>query len=185
MRIGIDIDDVITNTSETMEEYIAKYKNNKKIKEHMVEIMKGNPSDPDVVKFCLENYLKVFQKVKVKENAREVIQKLLDRGNEIYLITARGENLNFFKGSEKVTIDFLEENKIKYNKIIFNSTDKAQLCKDNCIDIMIDDSITHCEDIRNIGIRSILFTTNVNKNIYTTVERVDSWIELEEKINIH
>ncbi|MCI8482361.1 MAG: hypothetical protein HFJ27_04765 [Clostridia bacterium] len=141
MKIGIDIDDVITNTSETIEEYVMKNNNSQKLQEHMKEIMKGNPSDPEVIEFCMETYLKVFQKVKLKDNAKEVIQRLLDKENEIYLITARGENLEFFKGSEKVTKEFLEDNNIKYTKIFFNAIDKAPLCIDNQIDVMIDDSI--------------------------------------------
>lgn len=183
MRIGIDIDDVITNTSETMVDYITKYKNSKKIKEHIIEIMKGNPSDPDVVKFCTENYVKIFREVTLKENAKEVMKRLIEKGIEIYLITARGENLEFFRGSEKITLDFLRENMIQYHKIIFNSINKAQLCKDNEIDLMIDDSVAHCEDVRSIGIKSMVFTTEINKNIFTTVERVENWLELEAKIN--
>lgn len=54
MKIGIDIDDVITNTSETIEEYVEKSNNSKKLREHMKEIMKGNPSDPEVIEFCME-----------------------------------------------------------------------------------------------------------------------------------
>lgn len=183
MRIGIDIDDVITNTSEKIEEFVMKYKNSEKLKKHMTEIMKGNPSEPEVVEFCIENYLKVFKKVKIKENASKSIQNLLDNGNEIYLITARGENLKFFKGSEKVTLDFLKENNVKYNKIIFNAVNKAQLCIDNKVDLMIDDSVTHCEDVKNVGIRSIVFTSKVNKNIDTSIDRVNDWLELEKKIN--
>lgn len=183
MKIGIDIDDVITNTSEKIEEYIVKDHNSQKLQEHMKEIMKGNPSDPEVISFCMRIYLKVFQKVKPKDNASKVIQNLLDKGNEIYLITARGENLEFFKGSEKVTKKFLEDNNIKYTKIIFNAINKAQLCVDNKIDLMIDDSIEHCEDVQNVGIKSILFTSNVNKNTATSVERVSNWLELENKLN--
>ena len=48
---------------------------------------------------------------------------------------------------------------------------------------MIDDSIEHCEDVKNVGIKSIVFTSNVNKNTSTTVERVDNWLELENKLN--
>lgn len=183
MKIGIDIDDVITNTSEKIQEYVAKDRNSQKLQEHMKEIMKGNPSEPEVISFCMENYLRVFQKVKPKDNASKVIQNLLDKGNEIYLITARGENLEFFRGSEKVTKKFLEYNNIKYTKIIFNAVNKAQLCIDNQIDIMIDDSIEHCEDVKNVGIKSIVFTSNVNKKTITTVERVDNWLELESKLN--
>lgn len=183
MKIGIDIDDVITNTSEKIEEYVVNDRNSQKLQEHMKEIMKGNPSEPEVISFCMENYLRVFQKVKPKDNASKVIQNLLDKGNEIYLITARGENLEFFRGSEKVTKEFLEDNNIKYTKIIFNAVNKAQLCVDNQIDIMIDDSIEHCEDVKNIGIKSIVFTSNVNKKTFTTVERVNNWLELESKLN--
>ena len=60
MRIGIDIDDVITNSSELIEEYVMKDKNSKKLQEHMKEIMKGNLSEPEVISFCMDNYLKVF-----------------------------------------------------------------------------------------------------------------------------
>ncbi len=183
MKIGIDIDDVITNTSEKIEEYIMKDNNRQKLQEHMKEIMKGNPSEPEVMSFCMENYLRVFQEVKPKDNASKVIQDLLDKGNEIYLITARGENLEFFRGSEKVTKKFLEDNNIKYTKIIFNAINKAQLCVDNQIDLMIDDSIEHCEDIENVGIKSIVFTSNVNKKTFTIVERVDNWLDLENKLN--
>ena len=183
MKIGIDIDDVITNTSETIEEYVVKDSNSQKLREHMKEIMKGNPSDPEVIEFYMKTYLKVFKKVKLKENAKEVIQRLLDKGNEICLITARGENLEFFRGSEKVTKELLENNNIKYTKIIFNAINKAQLCVDNQIDLMIDDSIEHCEDVKNIGVESIVFTSKVNKAIHTTVERVNNWIELETKLN--
>ena len=159
-------------------------KNSKKIKQHMEEIMRGNPSDLEVIQFCTQNYIKVFQQVKLLENAKEVIHRLVEKGNEIYLITARGDNLDFFKGSEKITREFLANNNISYTKILFNSTNKAQICKENHIDLMIDDSITHCQEVSKAGIKSILFTSTVNKNRETTVERADNWLQLEEKISM-
>ena len=35
MKIGIDIDDVITNTSETIEKYVMNDNNTSKLKKHM------------------------------------------------------------------------------------------------------------------------------------------------------
>lgn len=180
MRIGIDIDDVVTNTSETMKEYIMNAEDSEEIKKNMVEIMIGAPTTPCAKKFAKENYLKVFENVHMIENAKEVIGRLLNSGNEIYFITARGEE--FFKGSGKITLEFLKNNNINYTEIIFDSKDKAKLCKENHIDLMIDDSVKHCEAVRNEGIKSIVFTSNVNKSIDTTVVRVDNWLELEEKI---
>ena len=131
----------------------------------------------------LSSHIKAMQHVKARKEKGLTTPKLI-LGNEIYLITARGDNFEFFKGSEEVTKKFLEDNNIKYTKIIFNAINKAQICLDNEIDIMIDDSIEHCEDVKNTGIKSILFTSNVNKETYTTVERVDSWLDLEKKITL-
>ncbi len=183
MRIGIDIDDVITNTSDILEKFIASSKNSEKIRAHMKDIMKGTPTDPEVIDFCTNIYLKVFQKVQIKPNADTVILHLLDEGHEVYLITARGNRMEFFKGAEELTRAFLDNNDIRYTRIIFNAIDKAQICVNTNIDLLIDDSVEHCEDVRKVGINSILFTSSVNKNIDTTIERVNNWKELEEKIS--
>jgi uncharacterized HAD superfamily protein len=185
MRLGIDIDDVVTNTSEAIGELITHESNPQVLKElqqNMKEIMKGNISNLDVLAFCSENYVKVYQMVKMKENAKEVIQRLLSKGDEIYFITARGERMGFFKGAEDVTLNFLRENDVKYNDIIFGAMDKAAVCLENKIDLFIDDSVEHCEDVSKAGVRSIVFTSSVNKDIPTTIERVNNWLELEKKI---
>ena len=41
MRIGIDIDDVIVDTSLAMKEYIEKFNENKDIYEHMEDVIRG------------------------------------------------------------------------------------------------------------------------------------------------
>lgn len=74
MRIGIDIDDVITDTSAAMKDFVLKYDKDGEIQAHMVDVMRGDPSTPNVYKFCLDNYLKIFKTTKVKENASEVIR---------------------------------------------------------------------------------------------------------------
>ncbi|MBO5479361.1 MAG: hypothetical protein J6A04_06735 [Clostridia bacterium] len=183
MKIGIDIDDVITDTSASMKDYIIKYDKNGELLENIEDIMRGDASTPFIEKFFAEHFLDIARNAKVKENAARIIKKLLDSGHEIYLITARGEKRKIFKGAEALTLDYLKSNHICYTNIIFDAVDKAGLCKDYQIDLMIDDSIKHCEAVRNENIKSILFTSIVNKSLSTTVERVDNWLELEEKIN--
>jgi uncharacterized HAD superfamily protein len=89
----------------------------------------------------------------------------------------------FFKGSESVTLEYLQSNNIKYTQIIFSCSDKAKVCKNYNIDVMVDDSIKYCEEVKNANINSILFTSSVNKSLLSTVQRVNSWLELEAKIN--
>lgn len=182
MRIGFDIDDVITDTSGSMKEYIIKYDENGELMANIEDIMRGDASTPFIEKFFMNHFLEIAKNAKVKENAVRVIKKLFDNGNEIYLITARGEQRKIFKGAEALTLEYLNENNICYTNIIFNAIDKAQLCIDNHIDLLVDDSIKHCEAVRNVNINSILFTSIVNKSLPTTVTRVDTWLELEEKI---
>lgn len=182
MRIGFDIDDVIIDTSGSMKEYIIKYDKNGELMANIEDIMRGDASTPFIENFFVEHFLEIARNAKVKENAVRVIKKLFDAGNEIYLITARGEKKKIFHGAENLTLEYLKENNICYNNIIFNAIDKAQLCIDNHIDLLVDDSIKHCEAIRDVNINSILFTSFVNKSLSTTVSRVDNWLELEEKI---
>ena len=118
--------------------------------------------------------------IKVKENASKVMEELLNNGNEIFIITSRGDIK--FKGSEKLTVEYLRKNNIKYTKILFNSFEKAKVCKDNEIDVMVDDSAKYCTEIREQNIKTILFTSQVNKLIDVKLPRVNNWIELKEKI---
>lgn len=180
MRIGIDIDDVITDTSIAMKEYIEKYDTDGEISKYMVEIMRGEIPTPRIKEFLEENGVKFFNKTNVKPDAVRVINNLLENGDEIFLITSRGEER--FKGTEAMTLEFLEKNKIGYTKIFFNSHEKARICRENKIDIMIDDSAKFCVEIQNENMKSILFTSYVNKDIDVDVPRVNNWIELEEKL---
>ena len=185
MRLGIDIDDVVTNTSDAIMESMLKESNNETLKvlqTHMKEIMKGNISNPEVLEFCSENYVKIYQIVGIKENAKEVMQRLSSEGDEIYFITARGERKGYFRGAEEATLEFIKKNDLEYDGIIFRAMDKATVCLENKIDLFVDDSVEHCEDVNKVGIKSIVFTSRVNKDTPTSVERVNDWLELEKRI---
>ena len=180
MKLGIDIDDVITDTSNEIYKYILEYDKNEEIIPYLVEIMRGEI--PEIAKdFLNKNTLKIFSTVKVKENVQNIINKLLDDGDKIYIITSRGEKK--YKGSKKLTLEYLKNNNIKYTKLILDSFEKAKICKENHIDILIDGSVKYCENFKNIGGQSIVFTSKVNESISTNIPRVNNWLDLYDKIN--
>lgn len=181
MRIGIDIDNVITETYQSIKNYIDDYDKNGELSNYMEDIMRGDMTNPTIKKFLDENCISIFINAKVKENADIVMRRLLDNGHEIFIITTRGEIR--FKGSEQLSLDYFKDNNIPYTKILYNSFDKAQVCKDNHIDIMVDDSAKYCVEIAKQNINSILFTSEVNKSIDVPIPRVNSWLELENKLN--
>lgn len=181
MRIGIDIDDVLTDTSPKVKEYLYKYEKSGDGIKYISEVMRGEMPTENIKRFFDQYVEEIYQKISIKSDAAEVLQRLSQSGHEIIFITARGEQR--FKGSEKTTINFFKEFNIQYKEIIFNSFEKQVDCKKNNIDIMIDDSVKNCELVDREGIKSILYTSDVNKDDKTNVERVENWVELENIIN--
>ncbi len=181
MKIGIDIDDVITNTSEKIKEYLYKYEKSGDGIKHIVEVMRGESPTQNIKNFFNEYMSKIFSCVTIKENAKEVIDRLINNGHEIILITSRGEER--FRNSKETTLEYLKNHNISYSQIIFDSLDKQIACKENDIDIMIDDSVKTCELVNMSGIKTIVYTSKINKNINTNIKRVENWLELEKEIN--
>lgn len=181
MKIGIDIDDVITNTSEKIKEYLYKYEKSGDGIKHIVEVMRGESPTQNIKNFFNEYMSKIFSCVTIKENAKEVIDSLINNGHEIILITSRGEER--FRNSKETTLEYLKNHNISYSQIIFDSLDKQIACKENDIDIMIDDSVKTCELVNMSGIKTIVYTSKINKNINTNIKRVENWLELEKEIN--
>lgn len=181
MRIGIDIDDVITDTSAEVKKYILEYDKNGELSNHMQELMRGDASIPAIKKFYDDNSIKIFENAKTKKDSADVINRLFNNGHEIILITSRGEKV--FKGSKIVTLEYLKSHNINYTEILFDSHDKAKICEEKKIDVMVDDSVKYCQEIKEKDIKSILFTSEVNKSINVSLDRVNNWLELEKKIN--
>ena len=180
MRIGIDIDDTIVNTSEMCINYVKKL--DKKYGENIKDIITDNIKNP-VVTLFYDNYLyDVIAHAKLKEDAVKVINELY-RDNEIYFITARSER--FIEDVDNMTKNLLDSYNIKYNKIITGAGKKAELCVENNIDLLIDDSIKHCTNLSNIGIDTLLFNSINNKDIETNLKRVYNWNEVYDYVNLH
>ena len=135
MRIGIDIDDVITDTSSSIRKYIDKSDNKGDIYNHIEEVMRGEMPTQEIKNFYKDNSINIFRDAIVKKDASGVIKNLMDEGNEVFIITSRGEVK--FSGSEQLTLDYLKAHNINYTKIIFNCFEKANICKENSIDLMV------------------------------------------------
>lgn len=191
MKIGIDIDDTICSTYEVMFNY-AQYYSIDELKKKQTEQERDNINNKFNAKFHQwtreeeENffkkyYQKIMEKVKPKMYAKEYIEKWKEEGNEIYIVTARFYTENF--NVEEVTKRWLEENKIPYNKLMINARNKAEVVKQEKIEIFVDDNIRNCEEIANIGVKTYMMDSMLNRNYKNErIERVYSWPHLNQKI---
>ena len=87
MRIGIDIDDVITDTSSSIRKYIDKSDNKGHIYNHIEEVMRGEMPTQEIKNFYKDNSINIFRDAIVKKDASGVIKNLMDEGNEVFIIT--------------------------------------------------------------------------------------------------
>ena len=187
MRIGIDIDNCISNFDDVLlEEYIKhdkKIRNTGIINDKPYYITEGmfDWSKEENDNFYYNNIQRIAMSLKPLNNAKEVIDKLKADGNEIYIITSRdnGEYIN----PEKMTREWLEKYEIYFDKLILTGRhEKGPVCKENNIDIMIEDNIKNCEDIENNGVKCYIMNTRYNQE-ETRFERVKRWDEIYSKIS--
>lgn len=190
MRIGIDIDGVLTDIEQWQLDVGGKFfsKFNKGVANkdgyEITEIF--NVSDELDNQFWNEYLYEYVTKEPSRKYASEVIKKLKEDGNEIYIVTARyltDRNTEDGEKMRKIVVNWLAEQKIDYDEIIFSPEDKKENCKKYNIDIMIEDKVDNINKISSI-IPVICFHAGYNKeckgkNIY----RVYNWYDIYNLIN--
>mgnify|MGYP001106236423 CR=1 FL=1 len=156
MKIGIDIDGVLTDIEQWQLDYGSKFY----YENYVLGIKKYKGYETNEIfdvdiKLDDEFWNKYFREYSINVEARkfanEVIDKLKENGFEIYIITARFlTDKNTIEGEKMRNIvkNWLKQNNIHYDKIIFSPEDKLEICKKNNIDIMIEDKV---ENINNIS----------------------------------
>ena len=194
MNIGIDIDDTISETFETLLPYAQKYTieelkrlpnidMNQNFLDHFYIVKMFNWNKEEAMNFWIKYYEEILKQVNIKKFASDVIKKLKDNGNKIFLITARWARED--NNVEEITKKWLKDNNIVYDKLILGADNKVNLVKDNKIGIFIDDSYQNCKDVsENTDAKVYMMNTRVNEKFkIENVKRVYSWCELEHLIN--
>lgn len=188
-NIGIDIDNVISNFDEELLKEFLNYdkelRNTGIVDKNADYITKGmfDWSKEEIDDFYYNNIERIAKNLKVIDKAQEYIKKLKEDGYVIYIISGRenGEYSNAYQ----MTVDWLENNKIEYDKLILtNSQDhseKAKVCIENDVSIMIDDSTKTLLECNNTGITTLLMDNPYNRE-ETTLKRVYNWQEIYEYI---
>ncbi len=175
MRIGIDIDDTITNTSLKMLEYMDKLG----IEQNGDDYCNYTVEDLDKYKDLLRKYIEpVLSTCTLKRDCVKVINKLKEMGNSIYIITARSNR--YSDNIYDITKKYLEDYKISYDELFFGYEDKKDICIEQKIDYMIDDNIDVYNSLVGTNTKPILFGKEATKS-YDCI-RVNNWDEILDLI---
>ena len=188
MNIGIDLDDVVYDTSAEVEKEIEKA-NNPRLFEFRVQLMRGALSEmpSDVAQFLKDTIISYTSNAKPIKNALDTLKKLRDDGHVSTIITARSDAIR--DGVVSTTLDSLKkygiDKGILYDKIIFEGANKGDVCEKEKIDLFVDDSPINCMHVRERGINVLAFKSGITAEAIdqTDLPSVSSWDELYDKIN--
>ena len=177
MKIGIDIDDTLTNTLELQKSYWEEYHRNHPNSDYTDDI----PKNINTFGFkYIEDYWDIYREPlfypSFKENASLITNKLKEDGHTLCVITSRPDYKyeNLHKRLEK----WFSDNNIPIDIIYTNIRNKGHYCKKKDIDLLIDNDIVQIEEANKYKIKSILFNDlETYKGPKTT-----NWLELYDII---
>lgn len=191
MKIGIDIDGVLVDMERFMADYGSKFcfENNLSVNINIGEYEEKkafNWTEEHTEKFW-NMYLEYYAtKYPAREFASEILKKLKQDGHELYIVTARNEEglpKEIYGKMKEFVKQWLEDNDIIYDRIIYTQGSKLPYCVGNYLDIMIED----CEqNIREISqkINVLCYDCNYNRNVEgKNITRVYSWYDIYQKIS--
>lgn len=160
MRIAIDFDDTIVDTTKKVREYLNRYN-----LEEFEDI-------EEKTKFYIKHIDDITKDLELKPYAKEVLNEL-SKNNELYIVTARSDY--YSKNVKLLTKEFIKNNNLPIKDIYFDCFEegKAIMCDKLNIDLFIDDYINNCLEVKNRGIKVLLFNSK-----YEGLDNVNSWLDV-------
>ena len=185
MTIGIDLDGVLFDSESWYRSYAELYdiKLNREgsynDKEMIVE-NKYNWTTQEFKQFIDECLPTITLDAPLKPYAKEVLKLLKARGHKLIIVSARGDLSDWEVGA---TYERLKKEGLAFDKIYSNQTNKAITCKEEGVDVMIEDSINNVNLLAQNEIRCLYFRelpSPSSNNSYIT--EIYSWGEAYRKI---
>lgn len=177
MRIGIDLDGVIFDSEKLYRIYSELYdiqdlKRNSLIDNKQVKFENRYSWNQDETNGFVKKYhRKITETANFMPGAKEIIPLLKEEGNTLIIITARGK-VN--KDLVPITMQRLKENNLDiFEKYYWGTENKEEICKQEKIDLMIDDSNINCEKLARDHIHTIYLkdapSLDIEENEYLKV----------------
>ncbi len=186
LKIGIDIDDVLVDTSNEFMNFYNKKGLNLKLEEIRSFYFWDGMSKEKITEMFFEfNNSFGFKKIEFIDFAKEGVYSLKDKGN-IWFITSRPIRI------KEETISFICENfnKDNFEDILFSGKShpqgktKGDLCVELNLDIFIEDRVKYALDCAEKGVKVLLMNKPWNQHCpeHENIIRVNDWNEVLEKI---
>lgn len=190
MNIGIDIDGVILDSEKVFRTVADLYNtidlNNRKIRNYEEPRVqeKYNWTEKEIQEFADRYFIECSKKSNLMPYVKEVLELLRKEGHKLIIITARGKDN---KEMKNVAEEKFNKEGLKFDKYFWGQREKADVCVNEKIDIMIDDNYNNCLEIANKNIKTLYFRDAGLKKIKDNenVIEVHNWGEIYKYIHMH
>lgn len=190
MKIGFDVDGVLTDFEWFIDYFGAKYLKNKKLPSKVFDLeaysfkKKYNCSDYMEYNFYKKYLIWYSTHMPIRENAAQTINCLKKEGHSIHIITARvmTDKKNMLGFLFRYFLkNWLRHNNVKYDSIHFvdfqnSQKEKASLCKKLKLDFYVEDEPSNILKIKNIC-QVICVSARYNNDL-SGVYRVNDFTEI-------
>ena len=187
MIIGCDIDYTITDYDDEIVVLAKNYIENKGLNRRFVnpdgriDLNYYGMSNGEWWDFYDTFGPELLSNARPKKDCKKYIDLLRKNGDKIIFLSARGESHMPNTNPYVLTYNWLKKQGIGYDKLICRDSNKLESAIANNFDLFIDDSIAVCQRLSSANIPTILFTTEINKDIKdlpNNCARANSWDEV-------
>ncbi len=171
MILGIDIDDTITCTTETIKKYLKK-----KYPEY--DEYKKLPRK-EYIRFLKRNMKEMRSEYKLKEGVKEAFDYFHKNDFRIIIITAR--NNKYYRGSKLDTIKYLSDHGLVCDKIFFNKPKKGKTAFKEHVDLFIDDKESVLDGVSKYEIKCLCMRDSAKYPSFHNWYEIIEYIKKEDK----
>ena len=192
-NIAFDVDGVMTNLAKFQLDTGRKYFGEDSVKDPTKYDVKDifDVSKEEREKYWLKYIWPYCITEEMRKNLSELSKKLKEDGHKIYIITGRVHTTeDGIRGKlfRKMLLSWLKKNDFEYDEIIYvnennSAEEKLNACKENNIDLMIEDKTENIEVIKDVS-SVICVNAEYNENAdFGDIVRIDNFDNGYEVIN--
>lgn len=185
MNIGIDLDGVVFDTETYFRAYADLYdfENNGGglIDKSQGKVENRFSWNRELMNGYLFNYVEpIEEEAPLMPLVKIVLKKLKDLGHRLIVISSRGI---IDPNGMDIARKRFEKEGLEFDKILSGKETKLEFCKNENIDVMIDDLYEHIDYLSSNGIKCLYFRDKDMKKINRdNVVEVDNWAQILKEI---
>lgn len=112
-------------------------------------------------------YSHIYKEANILDGAKEVVDKLLENGDQVYFVTARSKDI------DEITKSWIEKQGLDSSRVysLSGNSGKVKMAEKLQCDYFIEDDPNNVKNLLKAGYKVLLMDTNYNKEIISGIEK--------------